>query len=762
MQYFAHSLPDRPQSDWEPLIDHLRNVAIGDERTNGAGDNAEFFNARELAQTLGWLHDVGKASVPFQHRINNRQADPSDERDAFSSESQAAIASRPVDHSTAGARLVESQGGVGRLLAYAIAGHHAGMPDWTTLGRSGLMHRLNKAKCKIPLVDENFVAAIADNICLKAPKIDPNPAHEDISFSVAMLGRMLFSCLVDADRLWTERFCSQIDAARPRQPIQIDQLASQLDRHLNGLNSSGTVNAIRQQVLRDCRNAASQRTGMFSLHVPTGGGKTLASMAFAIDHAKRHGLRRIIYAIPLTTIIEQTANVFRDVFGDEAVLEHHSAVDPDDLIKCSPVHRLAAENFAAPLIVTTNVQLLESLFSNRPSTCRKLHHLAGSVIVLDEVQTLPVNLLKPTLAVLTELVANYGCSIVLCSATQPAILKRDEFPIGLSDVYSIIKSPSQLHQRLKRTEVRLLGELSNADLVSRLESHHQALCIVNTRRHAADLAAMIPGAIHLSANLCGAHRQSVVATIRKHLAAGDVCRVVSTTVMEAGVDVDFPVGYRAEAGLDSIAQAAGRVNRNGRLPTADVFVFQYDRKAYRSTEMVRDGIAALRQVVELYADDLLSPNAVEHYFRLLFWDKGGDQGQGWDRGVGGEPVLACFEGDQRRRELAFQYATAAKRYRLIQTAQTPVVVPHGEGANLIDELLSEPLESLTSPWLRAWDRKASRYSVNVFEFDQRKLLENTAVIEQHGRLLLCNPNAYDETLGLRTDVLGMGASMLVC
>ncbi|PAY19701.1 hypothetical protein CKO51_09835 [Rhodopirellula sp. SM50] len=754
--FYAHSLPGRPPEEWETLEQHMQNVAIGDEVTPGAGDNASYFSAREMGEMAGWLHDLGKASTAFQDHIKRTKAEPVDSALAEQFPDDNA-GGQTVDHSTAGARVADSMGGLGRLLSYAIAGHHAGLPDWTTKGRGNLRHRLTEKY--IDPTDARVLACVTQFGRLRSPRIKPSDGSG--AFSASMLSRMVFSSLVDADYLWTERFYS--DGAGGRISKQFDPAAftDKLDKHLRQLRTDGAVNSIRREVLKACRNAAEDRKGFFSLHVPTGGGKTLASMAFALRHAAVHGLRRVVYAIPLTTIIEQTSNEFRKIFGNSEVLEHHSAIDPEDQLKSTPAQRLASENYSAPLIVTTNVQLLESLFAARPSRCRKLHHLAGSVIVFDEVQMLPVGLLHPTLAVLTELVQNYGCSIVLCSATQPAIQFRESFPIGLKAVRPIISDPATLHQQLKRNRVRMAGRLENEELVQRLASHHQVLCIVNTRRHAADLAADLPQTIHLSANLCAAHREQIVAEIRRRLSQGEQCRVVSTTVMEAGVDVDFPVVYRAEAGLDSIAQAAGRCNREGKRSSGDVWVFEYDRNTYRAIDMVSDGIAMFRQIADRYQEDLLSPQAIDHYFRLLFWDRGGEDGKGWDHGLGGMSVMECLDGDDRRRQLAFQFATAAQRYRLIQSTQTPIVVPFERGEKLIKSLLRMPPEKLSASWIRDWDRKSQRFSVGIYEFDHRKLLDNTTVMECHGRWVLCNPRAYDLTLGLRRDAIGMSPELLI-
>jgi CRISPR-associated endonuclease/helicase Cas3 len=504
--------------------------------------------------------------------------------------------------------------------------------------------------------------------------------------------------------------------------------------------------------------------------VPTGGGKTLSSLAFALTHAAAHGLRRVVYAIPFTSIIEQTADVFRQAMGEQEVLEHHSNLEPDDPEKQSERSRLAAENFDASMVVTTNVQLFESFFANRTSRCRKLHRLANSVIILDEAQTLPTKLLAPTLAALDELVRNYGTTVVLCTATQPAVERRERFAVGLENVTPIVDDPAELHRSLRRVTVERAGELSDSELAARLSDEPQVLCIVNSRRHAAALFRQLddPAALHLSALMCAAHRSDVVAAIRRRLQEdSQPCRVISTQVIEAGVDVDFPAVYRAAAGLDSIAQAAGRCNREGLLTDDDgrprlgrVVVFGYDEQQHPPPPFVRTAAGHFGQVAPDHADDLLSPAAIESYFRLHYWHQGGDDGRGWDQGREGRSIMRCFggeAGDPRHH----QFREAAEAYRLIDDAQTPVLVPYGEkGRALIRHLDAMP-ETVEPSVLRAFDRAAQRYVVGVREYGLRELLENQVLLERHGRYYLANEAAYDERLGLTFEAVGLSPEALI-
>jgi CRISPR-associated endonuclease/helicase Cas3 len=745
--------------DWEPLIEHLVRVAEGQAPwLTGAAGFAATFGAGECGRLLGLWHDLGKYSTAFQEYLRASTGVEGVHRGEVSGR---------VDHSTAGAQHAARLGPVGRLLAYAIAGHHSGLPDAEDEagGSSGLRARLEKSI-------EPYDAAPRDILDLPPPTLPRLRSDGDrrrYAFTVAFFARMLFSCLVDADYLATEWF---LDPERSRRrPVDAPgptELLARLDVHLRGKerpDDDTEVNRRRREVLSACRAKAALPPGFFSLNVPTGGGKTLSSLAFALTHAAAHGLRRVVYAIPFTSIIEQAAKVFRKALGDLGgfVLEHHSNLEPDDPARQTDRSRLAAENFDAPLVVTTNVQLFESLFADRPSRCRKLHRLAKSVIVLDEAQSLPPRLLAPTLAALEELVRNYGSTVLLCTATLPAIERRDNFPIGLQDVRPIIEDPIALHAAMRRTRVEAAGMLSPQELAERLRAEPQVLCIVNSRRHAADLFRALDDAeaLHLSASMCAAHRSTVIADIRSRLARGEPCRVVSTQVIEAGVDVDFPAVYRAAAGLDSIAQAAGRCNREGKLADAQgrprlghVVVFEYDTKTYKTDAIIARGADHYRQVAPDHAADLLSPAAIEAYFRLHYWRQGGDDGRGWDRGTEGRSVLDCFALDSKT-GLHAQFRVASRAYRLIDDAQTPILVPYGDqGKSLIREL--EAMPELPEPrWLRDFDRKCQRYVVGVYDQDLHKLLANGVLLERHGRWYLANPKAYDGKLGLDYRVLGL-------
>ena len=514
MEFYAHSKPAKLPSEWEPLEIHLRKV----EEFSAilAGD----FGASAWGSVLGRCHDLGKFSQGFQSYLLGsglKSVDAGAEED-----NDTHAFGKRVDHSTFGARLIHkaASGIAGQILAFCVAGHHTGLPDETSSEdvkqRSTLRHKLDPAKYVIPEVDAPAFQPPTLQLALKSSK-------GEMAFQIGFFTRMLFSCLIDADRGCTEEFCDPEKASergglsgtsgRP----SISALKERLDSGLAAKQREAEpteVNRQRAIVLDRCRQAAGLNPGFFSLNVPTGGGKTLSSLAFALDHAKLKGLRRVVVAIPYTSIIEQTADAYRRVLGPlaaAALVEHHTNLQPRHDTRSN---QFGVENWDAPLIVTTNVQLLESLFAYRTTPCRKLHNLANSVIVLDEAQTIPVELLRPALAALRELVLNYGCSIVLCTATQPALERSSDFDLGIEAVRPIIPNPAELFQALRRVEVRSPEKLADDELASRLVREPSALCIVNTRKHASRLYDMVAAkseaadCFHLSTWMCGDHRRS--------------------------------------------------------------------------------------------------------------------------------------------------------------------------------------------------------------------------------------------------------------
>lgn len=735
---YAHTLAGREESSWEPLSKHLTEVA------ETAAAFASIFGGQDWARVLGECHDLGKGSAEFQQYLQTSS-------DAANAGVEGNSPGVRVDHSTFGARYVAKRVGdwKGRVLAFAIAGHHTGLPNDVAEDageRSTLTSRLDPARA-IPVVDDpglNLPAA-------KLPWRMGTP--EKAAWSLAFFTRMIFSCLVDADRTCTEAFCSpEIARDRTEARPSLSQLDVALSSHLTELTASASpssVNVCRAEVLQNCLEAAALEPGFFSLQVPTGGGKTLSSLAFALRHAEFHrGMRRVIVAIPFTSIIEQTADVYRRALGemsDRALVEHHTNIKP---IRDTRANQFGTENWDAPLIVTTNVQLLESLFAAGPTPCRKLHRIAGSIIILDEAQTIPVDLFIPTLAALRELVEHYRCSVVLCTATQPALEQRSEFPQGLSGVRQIIPSPDRLFQRLKRVEVKNAGRLTDVELVERMVGHPQVLCVVNTRRHASELfdrlAAQTPAcSFHLSTLMCGAHRRRVLSTIRKRLRNEEPCQIVSTQLIEAGVDIDLPVVYRASAGFDSIAQAAGRCNREGRLAAGLTYVFDAEHEP--PPGLLREAAQCAKEIRSKWPDPL-HPGAIREYFQRFYWGRR----DRWDA----KHILPMFSLDRYRGTTRFQFREAEESYRLIEDKSIPILIPYDDRAKgFLDSLASGRAEFIAQRYLQP-------YLVSVPERTIRGL-ESYGIVRAHesGVYLLIREDAYSEKKGLRLESLPLDPSL---
>jgi len=487
---------------------------------------------------------------------------------------------------------------------------------------------------------------------------------------------------VDADFRDTEAYYTRLerrcaDRDWPTLGDLLPRLRARFDAHMAGFPATTDLNLRRAGVLSHIRAQAALPPGLFTLTVPTGGGKTLASLGFALDHAARHGHRRIIYAIPYTSIIDQTAATFRDLFRDfdTIVLEHHSNIDIEKgEQRGRDKLRLAMEDWAAPLVVTTNVQLFESLFAARPSRCRKLHNIAGSVIVLDEAQTLPRDLLLPTLRMIDVLAARYGCSIVLCTATQPAFDRRQLKRGGLPPQgRELAPDPAELARHLRRARIVQGGTMEDADLVGALRDTPQGMVIVNSRKHALDLfqavqAAGLAGAVHLTTRQYPAHRRRILADIRARLAANAPCRLIATSLIEAGVDLDFPVGWRAEAGLDSVIQAAGRVNREGRRPPENSTLTLFSAPDHPAPAEVRELAAAMRMTLTRFGGPAVGePEAIRHWFEEVYWRAGEDR-------LDKSSILDQFS-FTRSSPVSFGYRTVAAAYHMVDSPLLPVIIP---------------------------------------------------------------------------------------
>lgn len=685
-----------------------REQTVGEHLT-GTAELAESFarpfGGEEQARLAGLAHDIGKYSDAFQRRLHGGP---------------------PVDHSTAGAYECFRLGQP--CAAFAVAGHHGGLPDGGGKGDHedsptffGRMTRA--AKGGIPAYGD-----WREEIALPSP---PRPAVSDEA-ELMFFTRMLYSCLVDADFLDTEAFME----GRPREQggPSMEALWGRLQKYISGwFPPKGELNSQRCAILKRCMEEGERRSpGLFTLTVPTGGGKTVASLAYALAHAKANGLERVIYVVPYTSIIEQTAGTFREILGEEAVLEHHSNVqyDREEETGVENIRFLqATENWDMPVIVTTAVQFFQSLYACRSSQCRKLHNIAGSVVVFDEAQMLPLACLRPCVHAISQLVKHYHVSALLCTATQPALepLFREFLP-GCPPV-EICPQGVFRQEVFRRVTFRKAGGLTWEELAEQLNRREQVLCIVNSRKSARTVFSRLEGdgCFHLSTLMYPAHRQEQLKEIRARLKEGRPCRVVSTSLIEAGVDVDFPAVFREEAGLDSVLQAAGRCNREGTHPAGSSIVTIF-RGEDKPPQLFSAAIEVGRMVMERQ-EDISSPQAVRDYFHELLTVKGQaaqDVGE----------ILPTIRAQR------FPFRQVAENFRLIDSPTRTVYIPLGEGAALVEELRAGRRD-------RALFRALGRYGVSVYEGHFRALDRSGSLeLLEDGSAILTDPALYDERTGL--------------
>ena len=713
MVFYAHSTERTDKSDWEPLLDHLYGVA----RTAEAAGNA--IGIGHSARLAGLLHDLGKYQGAFQRRLEG--------------------AGEPVDHSIAGAVTLldaaEAGGNVddlafAQLVAQAIAGHHAGLADRTNADASGASTLASRLEgWDRDALDAQWRRDVRFDTAGLNPGFAWTP--ERAGTQLALLGRMILSCLVDADRQETERFYAGIGGppSPPGWPVLEDVLPAAratFDTRIAEFGAPATPLAtLRAEVLTHVRERAALSPGLFTLHVPTGGGKTLAALGFALDHAARHGHRRVITAIPFTSIVDQTAAIYGELLGDDLVLEHHSGFDQrsgasreaDTRLSGRDKLRLAVENWGAPFVVTTHVQLFESLFAARTTPCRKLHSIAHSVIVLDEAQTLPKHLLAPTVATIDALARHWGCTVVLCTATQPAFDARhyrEGHPLGLElEGRELAPDPERLAHELTRTRLVDGGTMDDRALVGALADHPRALVIVNSRTHALQLYraatdAGLDGLVHLTTRQCGADRKRIIADVKKRLDAGVPCRVIATSLVEAGVDLDFPRVWRAEAGLDQLVQAAGRCNREGKARPGDSIVTVFRAPEHAPPREIAPHVEAMRHVLASHADPF-APGAMDRYFEEVYWQAGEEYLDGKrTRSDQTFTSLARLDPDDPAVPLKVQYRTIAERYRMIESGMVPVIVPADDRARAVIARIG--VESVPSG---AFARAFQPYTVEV-------------------------------------------------
>ncbi|SFW54591.1 CRISPR-associated helicase/endonuclease Cas3 [Selenomonas ruminantium] len=733
MGYLAHR--DAENGREQLLIEHLRGVR------DMAGSFAAAFGEEAAGRMVGLYHDIGKYSQEFQAYLLQGGG-------------------RKFDHSTAGAlELMNRKSPLSIPASFCVAGHHSGLLNGgnskadTEESRS-LCGRLKKKPGQDIPNYQAYREEVGDVLDVDKSQLIPRIGRD--FFAGQFYTRMLFSCLVDADFLDTEEFMQLGENVRG-DFAPISELKERLDAYIakKFLNEQGKrygepINQHRRKILRECIAAGDVDEGssLLSLTVPTGGGKTIASLAFALHHAVRTGKKRVIYVIPYTSIIEQNAKVFQEILGDENVIEHHCQVDyslaSDDGDYDKPLKKqLATENWDAPLIVTTNVQFFESLFANRTSRCRKLHNIADSVIIFDEAQMLPVDYLRPCLAAIHELTQHYQATAVLCTATQPS-LNKIFWEDYQREIKEICRNVTEEYEFFKRTKIELLPQkMTLVDMAGRLQEKEQVLCIVNTKKAARELFATLDGAetcFHLSTNLCPQHRKAVLAQIRQALLAGKPCRVISTSLIEAGVDVDFPCVYREMAGLDSIIQAAGRCNREGRRAKEEslVYVFAWaDKSMANAQQSMKECQGATEYVCESYVEDLASPTAIKSYFDFLHKL----DGHALDR----KQIM-----DMISKEF-MPFAHVAEEFALIETPTRPVFIPYDDDGQEIENCLRQGIRS------RRLMREAGKYMVNVYcgkdnsPFEKMAAACKIEVLDDNVAVLV-DRRGYSSTLGLKQEI----------
>ncbi|WP_205718220.1 CRISPR-associated helicase Cas3' [Actinomadura sp. WMMA1423] len=671
-ELWAHSV--NPSGRRHGLVDHLKGTAYL------AAEFASVFGAGELAGGLGLLHDVGKGACLWQDGLLRAEAGGGRVVDA---------GGESVDHKMAGAWLAVRKAQLGPY-ALAVLGHHGGLPE-----RRFLKEVLTSADAEAAERVQEAVRRVAELLPeILDDRADSVPSwgkSADDRHLAELLLRMVFSALVDADFLDTESHFS----GAPRPPVpSLASMAGAFERARTELlthRRPSPVDVIREQVYEEAVRAAEEPVGIFPFPAPTGAGKTIAAGGFAVEHAARHGLRRVIVAVPYTSITEQNAAVYRKLFGDANVLEHHSGVNLADVPPALRWQRLAAENWDAPVVVTTTVRLFESLFSRKPSAMRKVHRLAGAVIVLDEVQSLPDPMLPPILSALRDLTERFGTSVLLASATQPEFFSMDVF----KDLHArqVISKPKPLYRSLERVRYRWWCDPKPTlkDVAERIRDEPSVLAVVNTTKDAAALHQCLEEiadapVLHLSTRMAGGHRRDALEDIRARLAEGLRVAVVSTQLVEAGVDLDFPVVFRAYAAAEAMQQAAGRCNRNGRLERGTVVVFDPADGSVAGARRVYG--AALDATRAFFGPGLASPDdldALRAYYRTRY-------------------AVKNIEGDGPGIEIqkdraAFDFPAVAARFKLIDESTVPVLVPYGDDAEReqLRKLLATP--GSAEPWV---------------------------------------------------------------
>lgn len=719
-----------PTSEWLIQSNEEHSKGVADRTAQFAAE----FDCADWGQIMGLLHDKGKEKIDFQRYIRK-----------VSEYDISVPPYKDKTHAYVGGLLAkEMYGSLSLFLSYPIIGHHTGLYDYVDFEE--IIKRV------LPQEIRNDVNKAPLSIPRRLGSMEKKDFHHFI--------RILYSCLVDADYLDTENFMNEENARLRGHKKTLQQLSHDLKSYLEcfvAKAADSSVNKIRNLIQKRCLEASGGASGFYSLTVPTGGGKTISSLVWAVNHALKQGKRRIIIAIPYTSIIVQTAETLRKIFGEENVLEHHSNTNMENIkdsdtkkdLKLADMRlkmKLATENWDYPIVITTNVQLFESIFSNKPSSCRKLHNLCNSVLILDEAQTLPIDYLQPIVDSLKTYQRLFGMSVLFTTASQPVLTgtHRGCNPTvrlqGIEQITEIIPESYQLHEKLRRVQLHIDDNPSTYDeIAAKLRNYNRVLCIVNTRRDAQELYSRLPkdeATIHLSRMMCAAHIRQTIDQIKSRLGQeGDApIRVISTQLIEAGVDLDFPIVFRQEAGLDSILQAAGRCNREGKLRISGAYVFSLGKERALPRGYISRANDARKNLQIQEPTDYFSPILMAKYFEQLYsrsdsFDKGPDGEKQLIAGLLCKPFDFCFE-------------TAAKKFKLIQDTSINIIVNWENSAELIHQLQVNGVQYKLM-------KQLSQYSVNVRKTDFDQLRSNGLIQEVlEGIYWLPDREQYNKQTGL--------------
>ena len=702
--YIAHKSKEGAE---QPLKEHLANVA------NLSGEFAKAFGAEEHARRNGLLHDKGK----YGERAQKRQRDPEH--------------TQKVPHAYAGAQAAIGEKDM--IGAFAIAGHHGGLMDRIQLMNGKL--RQSPEDCSAFDKENQFQHGLLQPSWLQFA-IDRRMTEAQKTVQMAacsMYTRMLFSCLVDADYLDTEAFLQGGTVHRGCGEPMEALLAKMQNKTASWFPPKGEINEKRCEILTTCAKAGDGPQGLYTLTVPTGGGKTASSLMFGLRHAVRHHLKRIIYVIPYTSIIEQNAAKFAEWLGEENVLQHHANVNDEDAgddevdTDLKLRKKLATENWDAPIVVTTAVQFFESLYAAKTSRCRKLHSIAGSVVIFDEAQMLPMPYLRPCVFAIAELVRHYGATAVLCTATQPALDKLFKEYAPEMEITEIMEHREELYTFFKRVTFKQDGMMSEGALCEQLAREEQALCIVNTRKMAQRLyqgvKARGKACYHLSTLMTPTDRSNVLDEVRQRLKEGKPCIVISTSLIEAGVDVDFPTVWREKAGLDSILQAAGRCNREGKRSAEKSIVHVFEMEG-QSVKTFSQQTAATKIALE-EAGALDSLEAIRVYSEALIHSTGSYTDK--------KEIL--------KNSAALNFKTVEKDMRLIETDTLTILIPTEDNEALLAEVRN-------GQYTRETLRKLQKDSVNVYRGHAERLMEAGKLEQYADFLVLADGDCYSRETGL--------------